>query len=142
MFPEPGTATITNPPTLSGSTIPNAPFPFIIIPTSFSNQAECVNSYSGCASQYERCTSSLGGVNGVTIDYGNGAGTTIQGVPGSADAQSVCASLSRQACHGLHEAYCTAFQGGNSGGSSPSVRHSALYEILVGIGIALAGMIA
>ncbi|WEW55744.1 hypothetical protein PRK78_001177 [Emydomyces testavorans] len=142
MFPQPGTATITTAPTLTGSTVPNAPYPFVYIPTSFRDQAECVRSYSGCVSQYNSCTNSLGGVNGVTIGGGNGAGTTVQGVPPTGNAQSICSSLSRQACYGLQEAYCTAFQGGRSGGSPPSTRNSPLYEILAGLGIALAGMIA
>ncbi|KMU74004.1 hypothetical protein CISG_10257 [Coccidioides immitis RMSCC 3703] len=80
---QPGTATTTNPPSLTGSTVPNAPFPF-----------------------------------------------------------SICLSLSREACYGLQEAYCTAFQDGSSGASPPSTRTSPLYEILTGLGIALAGMIA
>ncbi|EAS31578.3 uncharacterized protein CIMG_07057 [Coccidioides immitis RS] len=142
MFPEPGTATTTNPPSLTGSTVPNAPFPFVYIPTSFRDQPECVQSYSGCVSQFQACASSLGGVNGVTISGADGAGTTVQGVEPTADAQSICLSLSREACYGLQEAYCTAFQDGSSGASPPSTRTSPLYEILTGLGIALAGMIA
>ncbi|EEP80978.1 predicted protein [Uncinocarpus reesii 1704] len=141
MFPQPGTGTTTNPPTLTGSTVPNAPFPFVYIPTTFRSPEECVQAYSGCVSQYSACTRSLGGVHGVTVGGGGGAGITVPGVEPTGDAQAICMTLSSQACRGLHEAYCTAFPGGNSG-SPPSVRRSLLYEILAGLGVALAGMVA
>ncbi|KAM5445807.1 hypothetical protein MaudCBS49596_007096 [Microsporum audouinii] len=139
MFPQPGT---TAAPTPTGSTVPGAPYPFVYIPTTFRDSAECVRSYSGCQSQYSACTSSLGGAHGVTINGGNGAGTTIQGAVPTGDGQAICSSLLLQACFGLQEGYCTAFaNGGGVPNSSPPHQHSALYEILAGLSIAIAGMI-
>ncbi|KAK2873808.1 hypothetical protein FQN49_002054 [Arthroderma sp. PD_2] len=138
MFPQPGTTA----PTPTGSTVPNAPYPFVYIPTTFQGSAECVRSYSGCQSQFSACTASLGGAYGVTINAGNGAGTTVQGAAPTGDGQAICSSLLTRACYGLQEGYCTAF--GNGGGlpnGSPQ-RNSALYEIIVGLSIALAGMVA
>ncbi|EFR01621.1 hypothetical protein MGYG_04624 [Nannizzia gypsea CBS 118893] len=142
MFPQPGT---TAAPTPTGSTVPGAPFPFVYIPTTFHNSAECVRSYSGCQSQFSACTASLGGAYGVTINGGNGAGVTVQGAAPTGDGQAICSSLLLRACFGLQEGYCTAF--GNGGGTpngspQPPHRQSALYEILAGLSIAIAGMIA
>ncbi|KAF3480244.1 uncharacterized protein GIQ15_05591 [Arthroderma uncinatum] len=139
MFPQPGT---TAPPTPTGSTVPNAPYPFVFIPTTFHGSLECVRSYSGCQSQFSACTASLGGANGVTINGGNGAGTTVQGAIPTGNGQAICSSLLTRACYGLQEGYCTAF--GNVGGSpnSSPQRSSALYEIIVGLSIAIAGMVA
>ncbi|KAL1953637.1 hypothetical protein VTO42DRAFT_2423 [Malbranchea cinnamomea] len=142
-FPQPGTESTTSPPS-TASTVPNALFPFTYIPTTFNNEAECAQSYTGCRSQYSRCTASLGGVNGVTVGGNSGYGITVDGVVPTADPQSVCSSLLNEACHGLHIAYCTAFGDNGSSGNwaAASTRTSTLYEILTGLVIALAGMVA
>ncbi|KKZ61232.1 hypothetical protein EMCG_04150 [[Emmonsia] crescens] len=149
MFPQPGTATttsatITPPPTL-GPTVPNAPFPFTIIPTTFANQEACVSAYTGCQVQYSSCTASLGGVNGVTIGVGGGqGGITVPGVvPTAGNPQSVCSSLSTEACHGLQAEYCTAFRDGVGSGAVAARRGSngLLYDIVVGVVVAVAGMV-
>ncbi|KAF3891967.1 hypothetical protein GTR04_4748 [Trichophyton interdigitale] len=142
MFPQPGT---TAAPTPTGSTVPGAPFPFAYIPTTFHDSAECVRSYSGCQSQFSACTASLGGAYGVTINGGNGAGVTVQGAAPTGNGQAICSSLLLRACFGLQEGYCTAFANGGgtpNGSPQPPHRQSALYEILMGLSIAIAGMIA
>ncbi|OAX78275.1 hypothetical protein ACJ72_07421 [Emergomyces africanus] len=147
MFPQPGTATTTPSPTAgptsTGPTVPNAPFPFTIIPTSFPNQEACVSAYTGCQVQYSSCTASLGGVNGVTIGGGGGqGGITVPGVvPTAGNPQSVCSSLSTEACHGLQAAYCTAFRDGTgSGAVAARASNGLLYDILVGVVVAVGGM--
>ncbi|KAK2742695.1 hypothetical protein FQN57_005150 [Myotisia sp. PD_48] len=140
MFPQPGT---TAPPKATGTTIPNAPYPFTYIPTTFRDQFECVQSYSACQAQSSSCMASLGGMNGVTINGGNGGGMTVPGATITGDGGAICSTLYRQACYGLQEGYCTAFgQGGGVPGGSPAIRHSTLYEIIVGMSIAIIGMIA
>lgn len=136
----------TTPPT-SASTIPDAPYPFPIIPTTFSGSDECARSYTGCQTEYSSCRDALGGVHGVTVGGNPGYGITREAVEPTADAQAICSSLLNRACHGLQLAYCTAYDGRDpwNGGGNPgaaSTRSSALYEILTGLGIALAGVIA
>ncbi|KAL2365765.1 hypothetical protein RJZ56_001220 [Blastomyces dermatitidis] len=144
MFPQPGTSATTTPPTDPTSTrpvVPNALFPFPIIPTTFSNQDACVSAYTDCQVQYSSCTASLGGVNGVTI--GGAGGITVPGVqPTAGNPVSVCSSLSTEACHGLQVGYCTAFRDGvGSGGVAARGGGGLLYDIVVGVAVAIAGMV-
>ncbi|KGY15893.1 hypothetical protein PABG_11139 [Paracoccidioides brasiliensis Pb03] len=152
MFPQPGTATTTPPlpptPTAPGtaSVVPNAPYPFTVIPTTFPNQEACVTAYSGCQAQFSSCTAALGGVHGVTVGGWNGQGITVAGyAPTAGNPQSVCSSLSTAACHGLQVGYCTAFRGGvGSGGIGRNGGWSGnglLYDIAAGVVVAVAGMI-
>jgi hypothetical protein len=89
------------------------------------------------------CQAALAGANGVTIGGNNGFGITVQPMPTS-QAQSVCSSLHNQACYGLQPGHCTAYPGGipSPGAASSPARSSALYEILTGLLVALAGMVA
>lgn len=148
-FPTQVTPTTTTPPG-DASTVPDAPFPFTFIPTTFSDQEECATSYTGCQEQYSSCRASLDGVHGVTIGGSPDYGVTREGVEPTGDGQAICTSLLNRACHGLQVAYCTAYADGkspgNGGGDNPgaasTTRSSALYEILTGLAIALAGMVA
>ncbi|PGG99380.1 hypothetical protein AJ80_09376 [Polytolypa hystricis UAMH7299] len=141
MFPQPGSSTITPGPRITGSTVENAPFPFVYIPTTFPNPEQCVSYYSACESQYSACQSSLGGVNGVTVNGGNGDGITVEGARPTGDAHSICFSLSQKACYGLQEAYCPHFTDGSSGNMAAGRSVGGIYELMAGIIIAVAGMI-
>lgn len=74
-------------------------------------------------------------------------GTTVAGSTPTADVQSVCTSLRDEACYGLQVGFCTALaeEGGapsSAGGPGGAAPASALYEIVAGLAIALAGMVA
>lgn len=75
------------------------------------------------------------------------AGATA--VTSASAAISTCSSLSREACYGLQESYCTAF--GTSGGSTTTggsvvagsyapARKSSLHEILLAAAAGVLGM--
>jgi hypothetical protein len=81
-----------------GSTVPNAPFPFVYIPTSFANRALCSSYWTSCQIESASCFSSLAGAAGVTI-YGPGITS-----PGPAGASSICSDLSAIACYNLDSA--------------------------------------
>ena len=81
-----------------GSTVPNAPFPFVYIPTSYANRALCSSYWTSCQIESTSCFSSLAGVTGVTI-----AGPGITSL-GPAGASSVCSDLSVSACYNLDSA--------------------------------------
>ena len=136
-------ATITG----GGSTVANAYFPFVYIPTSYSNAAQCTSYYSSCQSEYASCTASLGGnVNGVTVS-GGGAGITVQGATATAAASSICSSLSSKACYGLQLPDCSAFgtTGATAGtfinpnAAAPTRHPGGLYGVGIGIAVGLAG---
>jgi hypothetical protein len=153
MFPQ-GTSTTTtsSKASITGSTVPGAAYPFVYIPTSYSNAASCSSYYSFCQDEYTSCIVSLGGQYGVTIAGGNGGGVTVAGataVTSASAAVSTCSSLSLEACYGLQESYCTAF--GTSGetttssgsfvsGNYASARKSSLHEILLAAAAGLLGM--
>ncbi len=68
LFPS---ATTTPAPSFTGSTVPGAVFPFVFIPTTFANAAECSSFATYCSNQYQSCLATLGGgVNGVTVSGG------------------------------------------------------------------------
>ncbi|MCJ1308107.1 hypothetical protein MMC25_001759 [Agyrium rufum] len=102
------------------STVVNPYFPWLFIPTSFSNAQECSSYYTSCQSEYQSCTQSLGGAGfGVTV-AGPGGGTTVVGSATQA-AQSVCSSLYNAGCYGLQTSVCGAFgNGGVTQGASGS----------------------
>ena len=77
-----------------GSTVPNAPFPFVYMPTSFADRALCSSYWTSCQSESVSCFSSLA----VMIA---GPGVTT---PGPAAASSICSELSASACYGLDSA--------------------------------------
>lgn len=149
MFPQ--STTTTSKASVTGSTVPGAAFPFVYIPTSFSNAASCSSYYSFCQDEYTSCIVSLGGQYGVTVAGGNG-GVTVAGataVTSASAAVSTCSSLSRVACYGLQESYCSAF--GTSGestttggsfvaGNRAPARKSSFHEILLATAAGILGM--
>ena len=123
---------------VAGSVVSNQYFAFAAIPTSYANAAVCSSYYSGCQSDFARCTSSVGGgVNGVTVG-GAGVGITVQGASATLQATSICSSLSSAACHGLQLASC-------SGGTAPANINAAptncpgVYGFGVGVAVGVAG---
>ena len=137
------------------STVPNSYFPFVYLPSSFSNGADCSLSYSSCASAFSSCTSSLGGgSNGVTAPgvtiTGPGVGATAQTSLPSASAASICSSLSTQACYPLQLANCPMY--GTAGETAPSAatfvapnaaatKCAAFYGMGAGIAVGIAGQV-
>jgi hypothetical protein len=107
------------------STVPNSYFPFLYIPTTFSNAAICSSYFTSCGNEFSSCTSQLGGnvVNGVTVAGPGGAGVTVIGVSavGSQSAQSICSSLSSQGCYGLQLSNCPQFGTDVAAGGTPVV---------------------
>ena len=110
------TSTTANPLTTTpsiggGSTVPNAYYPFVYIPTTYANAADCSSAWSSCQAESTSCFNSLGGapINGVTISGGNG-GITVQGATATlAQASSVCNALSSAACYGLQPQSCNRY---------------------------------
>lgn len=137
----------------SKSTVQNPYFPFVYLPTTFSNAADCSSSFSSCATAFTSCTSSLGGgANGITAPgvtiTGPGVGATAQSPLPSASAASICSSLSTQACYPLQLTSCPMY--GTAGETTPSAATfvapnaaptmcAALYGIGAGIAVGLAG---
>lgn len=105
-FVFPSTTTV-GAPSFTPSTLQGAIFPFVVIPTSFVNAAECSSYATSCSNQYQSCLATLGGgVNGVTVSGAN-VGITVQGISTTvAGASSICSSLSLQACFGLQTGIC------------------------------------
>ena len=125
------------------STVQNPYFPFVYVPTTYSNAAGCSSYYSSCQSEFASCTSSVGGgVNGVTV-AGAGGGITVQGASATAAASSICASLSSSACSGLQIASCSAYGSGATfiqPNAAPS--HCAgIYGMGVGVAIGIGGQL-
>ena len=111
--------TTTAAPSFTGSTVPGAIYPFVFIPQTFANAAECSSYASSCSNQYQSCLAALGGgVNGVTVSGAN-VGITVQGASTTvASASSVCSSLSQQACYGLQTGICPQYGPGTATGSA------------------------
>jgi hypothetical protein len=115
LFPS---ATTDAAPSVTGSTVPNAVFPFVFIPTTFSSAAECSSYAASCSDQYQSCLAAVGGgINGVTVSGAN-VGITVQGASTTvADASSACSSLSQQACYGLQTGICPQYGSGAAAGT-------------------------
>lgn len=86
-----------------GSTVPNAAFPFVYIPTWFANPTLCSSYWTSCQIESASCFSSLAGATGVTIV---GPGVTS---PGASGASSICSELSASACYDLELPTCAYF---------------------------------
>lgn len=132
------------------STIPNAFFPFVVAPVSYSNGAACSSYYSSCQNEYNSCTASLGGANGVTVG-GPGGGTTVQGATATlapGQAQSVCSSLSSQACSGAQLSNCATYGSASATGptlinpnAAPTGCAGGLYGLGMGFALGIAGQV-
>lgn len=130
------------------STVPNAFFPFVFLPATYSNAAGCSSYYSSCQNEYNSCTASLGGgVYGVTVS-GIGGGVTVAGSTPTVQPQSICSSLSSQACPNGQLANCNTY--GTAAVASvtminpnaaPSRCPGKLYGIGVGVALGVAGQV-
>ena len=129
-------ATTTGPVTITsyaggGTQVSNPYYPFIAIPTSFTDAAQCSTSVSFCSSQSTACFNSLAGANGVTV-AGGGGGITQTGALTVA-ASSICSSLSTAACHGYQDDTCTVFGNGvNNAGPRQTACPGMVYAGAVG----------
>ncbi|KAF1956089.1 hypothetical protein CC80DRAFT_472719 [Byssothecium circinans] len=109
------------------STVSNPYYPFPAIPTTYTAAAACSSAYTSCQSDAASCTAALAsGQNGVTISAPNG-GVTVTAIAslGPQSAQSICQSLSSQACSGLIVEACSSFGPGR--GAAPSLRCGGRY---------------
>ncbi|KAL2828924.1 hypothetical protein BDW59DRAFT_142514 [Aspergillus cavernicola] len=120
-------------PTITGSTISGA-YPFVVVPTSFSDADVCSSYYDRCESDYTQCITQLGGGYGVTVT-GGGADFTQDG--GATGAVATCSILSQSACHGLNLGVCGNYEGGTDGAGSR--RTSSLQDLVVGVVVGVAG---
>ena len=128
-----------------GSTVPNAFFPYVYLPTTYPNADLCTSAFSSCRSEFFRCTSSLQNGNGVTVS-GAGGGITAQPALGSASAGSICSSLSTKACYNLGLGNCPMYGTGTAGGGTFSAGNGAvptrcaqLYRVGVAVVVGVAG---
>ena len=102
--------------------VPNAYYPFPIIPVTYANADICSASYSQCQAQLTSCTSVLGGAGSnnypLTVAGGGGVGITVPAatvVPvGPASAAQICSSLRAQACWNLQLTNCASFSPGTA----------------------------
>ena len=133
------------------STVANSYYPFPILPTAYANAAECTTSYSSCQLESAKCTGVLeGGGMAVTVS-GPGGGITQQGAIAPASAESICSSLSAEACHGLALTQCSTLGGaataaagtfvGGSANPAPTRCMVALYGVGMGVAVGLAGQV-
>ena len=136
------------------STISNHYYPFPIMATTYKDAADCSTSYSSCQAESAKCTGFVeGGGYGVTVSGQAGQITQQAAMPASS-AESICASLSQQACNGLQLPQCSTLGGakptGSGGtfvigeksnaGAMPS-RCRAMYAVGVGRAIGFAGRV-
>lgn len=133
----------------ASSTVSNSFYPYPYLPTAYPDAAECTSSFSACQLESAKCTGLLeGGGMAVTIS-GPGGGVTQAGAMMPASAESICSSLSVEACHGLSLAGCSTLGAaaktskGNSfvvgSANAAPTRCAALYGIGVGVAVGLAG---
>lgn len=147
MFPQTTAATTTSEAgagVITGSTISGA-YPFIYVPTTFSNPAICSSYFSLCQSEYTQCTVAVMGRYGVTVGGPGGAGTTVEAVTATSEATSICSSLSVSACHRLELGYCgtveTQSANANANGIAAAPgRTSSLYDLALGLAVGVGGL--
>lgn len=125
------------------STVPNQFYPFVAIPTTYTNAAACSSAYSSCQSEATSCANALAnGVQGVTISAPNG-GATITAIAslGPQSASSICLSLSSQACSGLVVEACQTY--GSGGGNTGGARNLCgnIYGVGAGVAVGIAGQL-
>ncbi|KAL3484973.1 hypothetical protein BJX62DRAFT_45239 [Aspergillus germanicus] len=120
-------------PEVTGSTMSGA-YPFVYVPTSFSDADQCSSYYDRCQTDYTQCVGYMGGGYGVTVT-GGGADFTQTG--GSGYAEETCSSLRQSACHGLNLGVCGNYEGGSDGAGCR--RTSSLHDIVVGLLVGVAG---
>ena len=134
-----------------GSTVANSFYPYPYLPTTYKDAAQCTSSFSSCQLESAKCTGMLeGGGMAVTIS-GPGGGVTQEGAMPVSSAESICSSLSVEACHGLALSQCStlggakqtaagSFVAGGSANVAPT-RCPLLYGMGVGMVVGMAGQI-
>ena len=136
------------------STISNQYYPFPVLPTTYANAADCSTSFSSCQAESAKCTGFVeGGGYGVTVSGQNGQITQQAAIPASS-AESICSSLSQEACHGLQLAQCSGLGGatpasvtgsfvvgGSSNAGATPTRCRIMYGMGVGVAVGLAGQV-
>ena len=135
------------------STLSNQYYPFPVLPTTYANAADCSTSFSSCQAESAKCTGFVeGGGYGVTVAGQKGQITQQAAMPVQS-AESICSSLSQEACHGLQLAQCSTLGGGaSSGGGTFEMGESSnagaaptrcriMYGMGVGAAVGLAGQI-
>jgi hypothetical protein len=135
--------TVPNAATGARSTVQNAFYPFPYIPTTYSNAAACSAAYTSCQGDAAKCTTALAnGAQGVTVSAPNG-GATITAVPsiGLQSAQSICASLSLQACSGLQVEACRSFGGEGNEARTMGCGGGARYFMGAGVAVGVVGQL-
>ena len=132
-----------------GSTVANSYYPYPYLPTTYKDAGQCTSSFSSCQLESAKCTGMLeGGGMAVTVS-GPAGGVTQEGVMPVASAESICSSLSVEACHGLALTQCSTLGGAKqtaagsfvAGGSSNAAptRCPILYGMGAGVALGLAG---
>lgn len=134
------------------STVPDAPYPFYYIPTSYPDRGACSTAYSACQGQYSSCLRSLANshVATITVDANNGKGkaegkkndnygltTTMAG-----DGVAQCQSLRHRACYGLRPQFCSVYardDDANWAEPAASVRRAEAWDLLAGLAVAVLG---
>lgn len=134
-----------------GSTVANSYYPFPYLPTTYANAGQCTSSFSSCQFESAKCTGMLeGGGMAVTIS-GPGGGVTQEGAMPVSSAESICSSLSVEACHGLALTQCSTLGGasttaagsfkiGGSANAAPT-RCAVAYGFGVGVAVGIAGQL-
>ena len=152
----PGATTTTGATTTATGTasfVPNAYFPFPVIPTSYINSAACASAISVCSVNYGICTNDLTGQGyGITISGPDGAGVTQAPTAanvGAASATSICSSLSSQACGGDYTSNCAqygtatttggVFVVGTNAAARPNMGNMAAAGVVAGVGLGMMG---
>ena len=147
------TAAITH--AISGtSTLSNQYYPFPVLQTPYANAADCSTSFSSCQAESAKCTGFVeGGGYGVTVSGENGQITQQAAIPVQS-AESICSSLSQEACHGLQLAQCSTLggaassahgsfvAGGSSNAGAAPTRCRIMYGMGLGVAVGLARQVA
>ncbi len=134
-----------------GSTVANSFYQYPYLPTTYANAAQCTSSFSSCQLESAKCTGMLeGGGMAVTIN-GPGGGVTQEGAMPVPSAESICSSLSVEACHGLALTQCATLGGAGgtaagrfvvgSANSAPTRCPMALYGMGVGVAVGVAAQV-
>jgi hypothetical protein len=112
-------------------------YPFKIIATTYVDASACSAAWTGCQTDLARCTSALAAPAGtafaVTISAANYATVRPATTMAALAAESVCESLSAQACSGLQVAACTAFDAGSEAGRERGWGRAAGVGAVVGV---------
>lgn len=132
-------------------TVANSFYPYPYLPTTYASAAQCTSSFSSCQMESAQCTGLLeGGGMAVTIAGPNG-GVTQAGAMPVASAESICSSLSVEACHGLALTQCATLGGAKGAAAAsfdagmasaaPTNYPTALYGVVLGMAIGVAAQV-